>query len=613
MKYIQLLIIVLFLSISFNASAQYDKVQLPHPDYMGSLFLGALNDSKIFYGETPPNSADRPVVVFVHGFIDLANTWFIPGNDLYESTYDDGYRTVYVATTRGKGFWTNGEILASMLEDITDFYGVDDVVLIAHSNGGKSSEVAMFEHNKHHLVDRVITLGTPFFGTELADLGETYWFKWLVDLVGIGGGTSTSTTYYMSGTARPYLDSLPNNIPSKFINLGAKGNCSGSTITAPAICIAGGYVQLAGGGINDGVTPYYSSTRPGGLTYWTGGGIPYYDHIDLTQDFIMWNEVESLIQIDMSTLRTATSTVNRFPKQEITSNLQILNSKNKTVSFVIEEGATDIQVELLYADANASFELLTSDKQPVSTNYKFNKSESYKNGQAATLMVENLEAGTYKLQGTTQQYAAIVSYNGGVALHHTSELSEDKTAYTTDETIRLNMEVLHLQTAESVDMKAFVTLKNDLKGNPINGAMLELDFVLQSDGSYALEMNNLEAGVYNVFVEAKGKTFVRNLVTGFVVENSILVPTTVELSSDLNVTPNLVQTSTTVTLEISEAQENVLSLFDVKGQLVKQINLSEYDKGVQQIDLNLEDLQSGVYFLSLHNDKGTQTERIVKF
>ena len=612
MKLLKLLTVLLFTCASFSASAQYDEVQLPNPDDVSPFFFGSINSSKIYYGASPATDADKPVLVFVHGFTDLANSWFIPGNNLYDSAYKDGYRTAFVAMTRGEGMWANGDLLADMLEDIVVHYGVNDVVIVAHSNGGKASEVAMFYHDKKDLVERAITLGTPFFGTEVADLAETFAFRWLVNFVGLGGGTSTSTTYYMGGVARPYLDNLSNNEPGKFINLGARGKCSGSTITAPVMCVAGGYISLAGGGPNDGVTPYYSSTRPGGFPYWTGSNIPYYDHIDITQDFIMWNDVEPLIGANLNNLQTAPKkSIDLFPKQEVVSNFQILSSENEQTSFVVEEGASDIQIELFYTKDNASFELLTADNKPITTNTNFIKSEKY-NGQSATLMVEDLEAGHYNLQSTDEQYLAIVSYDGGVSLRHNSELSETKPAYTSDETVRFNMEVLDMDLPELVEMTAVVALKNDLKGNPINGKPVELDFERQADGSYVFKLNQPDEGVYNVLVEAKGETFVRNLITGFVVNAANKTVATQEIGTEFNVNPTLVETMTTVTVEISEDTDNVLSLYDVQGRLVKKIDLDGHQSGIQQIDLNLEGLQSGVYLLNFYSNKGIQTQRVVK-
>ncbi|MEL7219885.1 MAG: alpha/beta hydrolase, partial [Bacteroidota bacterium] len=277
-KTLLLTLCALFLgAFSMQIQAQnydYDEIQLPNPDNMSLLFFGAIAESKIYYGETPSNNQDKPVIVFVHGFIDLANLWFTLGNDMYEEAYDDGYRTAFVALTRGEGMWTNGAILADMLEDITDHYGVDDVVIVAHSNGGKSAEVAMFAENKYDLVDRVITLGTPFRGTGVADLAETPAFNWLVDFIGLGGGTSTSTTYYMDGVARPILDNDPDNQPGKFINFGGWGYKNGTTIIFPVMTTSGTLLNAMGGrpssGGNDGVTPYYSSTRPGGYQVWDG-------------------------------------------------------------------------------------------------------------------------------------------------------------------------------------------------------------------------------------------------------------------------------------------------------------------------------------------------------
>jgi len=617
MKILQLLLITLFFSISFNTNAQVET-QLPNPGELPWFYFNSFGENTIFYGVEPANGDDKPVLVFVHGFTSQADTWFDSGNEMYESAYDDGYRTAFVSMTKGEGMWTNGGLLANMLVDITQHYGENKVVIIAHSNGGKATEVAMFHHNKKNLVDRVITLGSPFWGTEVADLAETFWFGWLADLVGLGGGTATSTTYYMGGTARPYLDNLASNRPSKFINFGAEGNCSGTTLAAPAMCTSGGYIHLAGGGKNDGVTPYYSSTRPGGFTYWTYNNSPDHDHTDVKQDYVVWNDVEPMIRVNMNNLRVAQTAVDNFPKQEVVSNFQILNGESDAMNFAIEEGASAIQIELLYTKDDASFELLTSENKAITKEYNLIESDKYKSGKTATLMVEDLEAGSYNLQSDAGQYAAIVSYNGGVALRHVSELSEAKPAYSSDETVHFNVEVLHMQASEAVEMTAFVTLKNDLQGNPIADARpIEIDFELQADGSYEFTLDQPEIGVYNVFVEAKGETFVRNLITGFVVNDATNAPiqneTGTDAPSELSVNPNLVHTSTTVTFEISEGNNNMLSLFDVNGQLVRTINLNGYDRGVQQMELNLDNLESGVYFLNLNNEKGTQTQRVVKF
>ncbi len=617
MKILQLLLVTLFLNISFTSQAQ-QEVQLPSPNNASSSFFDAYGENTIFYGVNPANSAGSTVLVFVHGFTSSASTWFDSGNTMYQSAYGAGYRTAFVSMTKGEGMWANGELLANMLVDITQHYDVNKVVIIAHSNGGKASEVAMFHHNKRNLVDRAITLGTPFHGTEVADLAETFWFGWLADLVGLGGGTATSTTYYMGGSARPYLDNLSNNQPGKFINFGAEGNCSGTTFSAAAMCTSGGYIHVAGGGKNDGVTPYYSSSRPRGFTYWSYHNSPDHDHTDVKQDYIVWNNVEPLIGMNMNNLRVAQAEPDNFPKQEIVSNFQILNVESDAMNFVIEEGATDLQIELLYTKEDASFDLQTIDNKAVTANSNLIESDKYKKGKTATLMVDDLQAGRYNLKSNAEQYAAIVSYNGGVSLRHVSELSAAKPAYSSNETVHFNVEVLNMQTSEAVDMKAFVMLKNDLQGNPIaDAAPIEIDFELQADGSYEFTLDQPEVGVYNVFVEAKGETFVRNLITGFVVNDATNAPIQneieTEMPSELSVNPNLVQTSTMVTFEMSEGANNMLSLFDVNGQLVRTINLNGYGTGVQQIELNLDNLESGVYFLNLYNEQGTQTQRVVKF
>ena len=329
-------------ALSLNAQT-ISTYQLPTPQQLTPLFIGPITGSGIYYGATPSYvDPNKPVIVYVHGFIDLNNAWFLPGNDMYDNTYNANQNCAFVAMTRGEGMWENGRLLADMIDDITRHFGVSSVVLVAHSNGGKASEVAMITHNRRRKVERVISLGTPFGGTELANVAEAPGFNLLVNLIGLGGGTRTSTTYYMGGYARPILDWSWRNQPGKFVNFGAWGYNNGSNDLS-LVLTAGGLVlntlgasRFAGG--NDGVTPYWSSDRPNGRQQWTtgyGNPISRFDHTGVALSQNVWNSIEPMFSAPLSSLRLHNTQESNatIATETITSNLQFLSSEDKNLSF----------------------------------------------------------------------------------------------------------------------------------------------------------------------------------------------------------------------------------------------------------------------------------------
>ena len=78
-------------------------------------------------------------------------------------------------------------------------------------------------------------------------------------------------------------------------------------------------------------------------------------------------------------------------------------------------------------------------------------------------------------------------------------------------------------------------------------------------------------------------------------------------ASTIQITPNPADDELTVTLS-SNSEEIQLSLFDLSGKLLKDI----YQKNQNQIMLNVQDLESGMYMLKVKTPNNTYTEKIVK-
>ncbi len=612
MSRLKLLLFTFLFSCSFVLQAQiYNSVQLPTPDNLTPLFVGSIANSKIYYGAEPANAdPNKPVIVFVHGFIDLANSWFLPGNEIYDEAYADGYRSAFVAMTRGEGMWTNGHILGGMLEDITDHYGVDNVVIVAHSNGGKASEVAMFYQGKRALVDRVISLGTPFKGTELANLSQTFWFSWLVDFIGLGDGAATSTTYYMQGVARPYLDNLPNNQPQKFFNFGGWGWNVGTTLAAP-VMYTGGLILNANGsgsnnGGNDGVTPYWSSTRPGGLEVWGPGyGNPdsRYDHLDIASDYV-WDDIEPYFTGPLGTLRAVPT--NEQPQAK-RANVQYLYSEGNQNTFMVEENVGRVNISILHQNADDVFTIINNNREVITIDTEL--TEGYFNNFATSLQT-SLEAGTYQIL-SDEEFGAIVNYENGIELVHYPA------KHTYNQGDELTIEIAIENTTANYDDAEITAILNrsNLENNQITGQELDMQLVkLRPIGgnrfSYTFD-NELAEGVYNVMIQSIHGDFSKSMVTGFVVQRKpgLSLETTANIS--LNTFPNPVKDILTVNVSLEDNHKNTLHLYDAFGRQVYTQNISDLNTTIS-IDIQNLNIPAGSYYLQIQSGNQQKVQPIIK-
>ena len=621
-NFISLLSVVIISVLTLQstiAQQQFSTYQLPTPQNLSSSF--SASSRMIYYGAVPPNGGiNQPVLVYVHGFTSLADTWLDVNKAIYSNTYNNNYRSAFISTTRGQGMWTNGDIFADMLDEITRHYGVNDVVIVAHSNGGKTSEVAMVLHNKKDKINRVITLGTPFFGTELANLAQIFAFRWVANLVGLGGGTSTSTTYYMGGTARPFLDNHANNQPNKFINFGAWGYNNGSNLGRRiAMTTSGNLLNWMGSGAstggNDGVTPYRSSTRPNGNPQWPGHGDPNsrYDHSDITYSSFVWNDIQPLFTAPLASLRRPIPS----PIEELlTSSIQLLSSKDNNMTFTVEKGkATSIIA--LHEVANTNFELIKLTAQGARIPYPLDlasaqHAEGYINGFATSIDLPRLEEGNYRLV-SNNKFAAIVNQENGVMLEFSNQ---HQYVYNNQKAFRVNLRQANEYDLTQATVKAIITQVNDLEGNVLETPRITIEsFKLYEDGSFYMDApKGITKGVYNMVVSVQHPNFQRSLVTGFVVNEADNQPK--EVPSEMHTTslktfPNPAVDVIQVAFE-TQQKNALLNLYDVNGRLLHQQNIA--DQGQQQLslDLNALRLNQGTYFIELVEGKQKSTQLVHK-
>jgi pimeloyl-ACP methyl ester carboxylesterase len=622
---ISIWVCLIFSALSLNAQS-ISINYLPTPQLVPSQYAQNISSKSIHYGATPANlDPKKPVLVYVHGFSDLAGIWFGNNNQMYANSYNAGHNCVFVAMTAGEGMWNNGEVLADMLDIITQHYGVNKVVLVAHSNGGKASEVAMITENKKNKVDRVISLGTPFSGTPLANVAQIPGLNLISALIGLGGGMRTSTTYYMGGYARPILDWSWRNQPGKFVNFGAWGYNNGSNDLS-LVLTAGGLVlntlgasRFAGG--NDGVTPYWSSDRPNGRQQWTtgyGNPISRFDHTGIALSQNVWNSIEPMFSAPLSSLRAnGTQQSNAaIANEKITSNLQFLSSEDKNLSFIVEKSVRDLTLNIIHASELDLFELRRINANGTTEIVDLNLNELRETlplmeGKSSTIALNTLSSGTYQIV-SNNKFAAIVSNKKGVELEYDNN---HQFAFSAQPELTVKLNNATQYDLSKLSLKAIITHEGTLKGEVVKtSSHLIEDFEVDAEGNASLKIKNtLPNGVYNVLIQAKHPEFQKSLVTGFVMNGKDAVPAkkTIETSvSALSVYPNPAKDFIQVAFE-NDAQAQV-SLYDINGKILYQQTIQETGQQQFQLDLNQLKLSQGTYFLEVQVGEEKMTEIFVK-
>lgn len=79
----------------------------------------------------------------------------------------------------------------------------------------------------------------------------------------------------------------------------------------------------------------------------------------------------------------------------------------------------------------------------------------------------------------------------------------------------------------------------------------------------------------------------------------------------LNIYPNPVSNSTTISLSLSQPQKVSLKIFDMSGRLAKAIVNKMFETGDQQITWNTLDMKAGIYLLKMEGTNYSETKKLV--
>ncbi len=621
-----------FLLLSFGAVAQQiQETNLATPSQMTSiagdiLGSGESDAGNIYYGATPTNlKAGSPVIVFIHGYSSRASTWW-DGNDMYNKAYADGYRTAFVSVHPDKNMWVNGQLFNTMLGTITARFGVNKVVVVAHSKGGLDTDAALVHYGATSKVERAITLSSPHNGTPLADLAQSGWVSWLS---GVFGQVNDATNCMQSGYASYFRTQTANNANyanAKFRTVGAWGY--GGVLWVPGV-----YLSWIGGGSNtggnDGVVPYYSTKRPNSTTLLSGNGnsTTNLDHSEVHKGQYMWATVKSnlpttLSKIDAKPIENEKAT---NPTAVVESRVQILSSEKTSRNFMVEKGVTETMLDIHHLNANEEFVIIAPNGEKVSPKMLrvSEKATDLLGGFATTLSIQNPQVGTYSIESKSA-FVALVTANEGVTLRMTSDLNDNKYYYNVGEAINLNISLLNemgINTQGAKVTGAMTLTSNDIKSQ--KAVVLEFK---QNNGQFTATVNEkLTEGIYSIAIQAENGNFSKSLVTSIAVVDGVLHTLgNVDTKNNINENnvesiklmpsfPNPFNAQTTISFELKNSSPAVLTIYDAVGRVVETVDLSSYGIGTHQYtwNVNQNKVKNGLYITEIRNGNERVTQTMI--
>ncbi len=607
MKRFFTLTLIILLSVSLNTNSQnWHFLGYPQSHNYVTTQVG-----DIVFGQEPAGSENHTVIVFVHGKGGNPSHWltgyYDEGNEMYRNAYNAGYRTAFVDLAGDKTMWENGSMLKNMLTEITDYYGVSKVVIVAHSKGGLDTDAAMIHYGAHTMVEKVITLGSPHHGSPLADLIYSSWTWWLAYIFGEQNDAAyVLQSGYMS-YFRSVTDSHQNNANTDFYTIGAWGYSG-------MMRFSGWYLNATGGGKkdggNDGLVTYPSSYRPNSMRLLRGYGdqATNYNHAEILLGQHMWNSFYSYIPLGTPRGRKAAKTESYNPNAIVTSNMQmVVSTDGNFKEFVIEEGAENVKIDIKQKSNTAKVNVINPNGFDNTRMFKNKRSVDGLGLNTNSFQANKIAAGTYKIK-SSEPFVALITTEKGITAKFTSDLNNKKLVYSQGETMNFNIELLNAkdESVKSAKVTGTMMRTSDLKGKGVSDSPQVIEFELK-DNKFVYTMNSmLSPGIYSVSVNVGGDNFRKSVITSIAVTSNNSVTEIEDKKTDfasLSNYPNPVKTETTFAISLKTSGNNKLTVYDMQGRSVKQFNLSNLCEGNHELkwDISSENLKNGMYVYELSN------------
>lgn len=369
-----------------------------------------------FLGQKPANyDENKPPILFVQGRNGNADSWYGKTvyhdmNDMYDYALKAGYQTVFIQLydAAGKGSasqWDNGKLLAQKLEEIYNHFG-KKVNVVAHSKGGIDTQAALVGYGANRFVGNVITLATPHYGSNLADLSYSWWAGWLASIL----GQKDDGTYSLQiGEMAKFRSTIDNNPAAKLNRYyTATGTSWGPVFSALSM----GGLYLSSYGSNDGLVNEWSAKLPYGTHLFTDSR---FDHDNIRKGSAVFARIEPYLRTANvpvpALLAPSNSSEEKVELLNTTSNQAILGGELSQNQWVGQTVAVDKKAEGVVSVLTASSDVeiqLISPKGKVYTNkdsaVSTGEGESFfKGATIRTFKFDKMEAGEWQVKMMAKQ------------------------------------------------------------------------------------------------------------------------------------------------------------------------------------------------------------------
>lgn len=293
---------------------------------------------KWFKGEEPvQKDLSKPPLVFVHGINSSSSTWS-DRNDMAKQAVLNGYESAFIDLYPDQDMKKNGKLLAEKLKEIYEFFG-RKLIIIGHSKGGVDTQAALVYYNAHPYVEKVITLGSPHYGTPLADLAYSKGGSWLAQILGQKSDALYSLQTGMMAAFRSETDQLE-TFPHKYVTY------SGSDWgTFGGVLYLGG-MYLKSFGANDGAVTV-SSTK---LAYANNILTGKWDHFSIKNGTSMFPVFQAQLRASTASAESEDEQEQEPVSSELNTNVYVKggeSEKDKTEAFYVEEGTNGLSIQWL--------------------------------------------------------------------------------------------------------------------------------------------------------------------------------------------------------------------------------------------------------------------------
>ncbi|MDR0269917.1 hypothetical protein [Paenibacillus sp.] len=483
-----------------------------------------------FLGSTPPNlDPNKPPIVFVQGKNGTSAGWYGETtyhgtNDMYTKAYEAGYQTVFVQLydAAGKGSasqYANGELLASILAQISNHFGGKKVNIVAHSKGGPDTQAALIHYGAHAYVGRVITLGSPHHGSHLADLSYSWYASWLASLLGQKDDGTYSLQVGEMARFRSVTDSSENTRKNKYYTVA--GTSKGPPFTALAL----GGLYLSSHGPNDGLVNEWSTQLPYATHLFTDSTI---DHDNIRMGSAVFSRIEPYLRT--ASTEGATTTINQSMNlDETLKSSELIHGGTLDPNDWVEESfnvdeATKGNIVLYTATDDGEAELISPTGQVYTASFLTPSDQGetslFPSASIQAFELEKMEPGKWTVKMKTKAekdaYLLISQFDDTEPI----ELDMPEKAKQEDTNFKIKASKQNKMQESNITLEIHVM---DEKGN----------LVAQSTSKEKLKSASLsgelpdvpKSGVYNVSIDVTGErsdgtTFQRSLVQSIYIEKS---------------------------------------------------------------------------------------------